>query len=120
LSSKRINNIVGPLRFILKISVRRKLIADNPIENAYKKAEVNHRPSYQLRHTFASLCLQQGAEATWVSKMLGHASLQITFKYYARYIDDKSGRNEAKLENFLSERKGLDDVSSFVHTQKKS
>ncbi|MBX9877614.1 MAG: site-specific integrase [Candidatus Obscuribacterales bacterium] len=71
---------------------------------ALSKAGVRHRPAYQLRHTFASQCLQNGLQPTWVSKMLGHSSLQTTFKHYARFIDDASNINEKRLEEFLSNR----------------
>jgi len=68
---------------------------------ALRKAGVRHRPAYQLRHTFASLCLQNGLQPTWVAKMLGHSTAQITFKHYARYIDDASQINETRLEAYL-------------------
>lgn len=71
---------------------------------ALKKAEVRHRPSYQLRHTFASLCLQNGLQPTWVAKMLGHSTPQITFKHYARFINDASNFNESRLEEFIESR----------------
>ncbi|MBY0358281.1 MAG: site-specific integrase [Candidatus Obscuribacterales bacterium] len=76
--------------------------ADREWRTALKKAEIRHRPSYQLRHTFASLCLQQGLQPTWVAKMLGHSPPQITFKHYTRFIDDSSNINEKRLEEFLS------------------
>ena len=69
---------------------------------ALKKAGVRHRPSYQLRHTFASLCLANGVQPTWVAKMLGHTTAQITFKHYARYIDDASSENEKRMEQYLA------------------
>jgi integrase len=61
---------------------------------ALKKAGLRHRPSYQLRHTFASICLQQGANPGWVAKVLGHSTLQTTFKHYLRFINDPSKENE--------------------------
>jgi integrase len=79
---------------------------DREWRTALKKAGVKHRRSYELRHTFASLCLQQGLEPTWVAKMLGHSTAQITFKYYARFINDKSSMNEQRLEEFIAEKKG--------------
>lgn len=42
---------------------------------------------YDTRHTFASVMLAKGEEPLWVGvKMLGHSTLNTTFKYYARYI----------------------------------
>lgn len=61
---------------------------------ALKKAGLRHRPSYQLRHTFASLCLLKGAQPGWVSKVLGHGSMQITFEHYLRFIETEADQNE--------------------------
>lgn len=74
---------------------------DREWRTALKKSGVRHRPAYQLRHTFASLCLQNGLQPTWVAKMLGHSTPQITFKHYSRYIQDNTLINERKLEEYL-------------------
>lgn len=77
---------------------------DREFRTALRKAEIRHRPAYQLRHTFASLCLANGLQPTWVAKMLGHSTPQITFKHYARFINDSSSVNENRLEEFLGSR----------------
>lgn len=69
---------------------------------ALRKAGITHRPSYQLRHTFALLCLQNGAEPGWVSKVLGHATLQTTYRHYARFIHDAAKENEKRVELALA------------------
>jgi len=78
---------------------------DREWRTALRKAGVRHRPAYQLRHTFISLCLQNGLQPTWVSKMVGHSTSQITFKHYARFIKDDLNLNENRFEAFL-QRKG--------------
>jgi integrase len=87
---------------------------DREWRTALKRADVRHRPSYQLRHTFASMCLQHGLQPTWVSKMLGHATLQITFKHYARFIKDSSTFNEQRLEDFVNSNSGTVAIVSEV------
>ena len=77
---------------------------DREWRTALRRAGVRHRPAYQLRHTFASLCLANGLQPTWVAMMLGHSTPQITFKHYARFIDDASNANEKLLEEFLEAR----------------
>lgn len=72
---------------------------------ALKKAGLRHRPSYQLRHTFASLCLESGVTPGWLANVLGHSTLQTTFKHYARFIKDSSRENESRLETMLGSRK---------------
>ncbi|HEY9869980.1 MAG TPA: site-specific integrase [Candidatus Obscuribacterales bacterium] len=69
---------------------------------ALKKAGLRHRPSYQLRHTFASLCLQAGAEPGWISKTMGHSNLQTFFQHYARYIPSASKQNEQIVARFAA------------------
>lgn len=77
---------------------------DREWRTALKRAGIRHRPAYQLRHTFASLCLAKGLQPTWVAKVLGHTTPQVTFKHYARFIDDASKINEKRMEDFLQQR----------------
>jgi integrase len=76
---------------------------DHVWRTALKKAGLRHRPSYQLRHTFASLCLENGVTPGWLANVLGHSTLQTTFKHYARFIKDSSRQNEDRLESLLSQ-----------------
>lgn len=78
---------------------------DHVWRTALKKAGLRHRPSYQLRHTFASLCLESGVTPGWLANVLGHSTLQTTFKHYARFIKDSSRENESRLETMLGPRK---------------
>jgi integrase len=78
---------------------------DREWRTALKKAGIRHRPAYQLRHTFASICLGNGRQPTWIAKILGHSSVQITFKHYARFIKDDANLNELRMEEFLKARK---------------
>ena len=41
---------------------------------------------YDLRHTFASLLLAQGAPITYVSAQLGHTDATTTLRWYARWL----------------------------------
>lgn len=70
---------------------------DRQWRTALKKAGVRHRPSYQLRHTFASLCLQRGIEPGWVARVLGHTNLETTFRNYGRFINNATQENERTL-----------------------
>ena len=40
-----------------------------------------------MRHTFASLLLQDGAPITYVSKQLGHRDASITLRVYAHSVN---------------------------------
>ncbi len=39
-----------------------------------------------LRHTFASLLLQQGVSPAYVQRQLGHASIQLTVDTYGKWL----------------------------------
>jgi len=39
-----------------------------------------------LRHTFASLLLQQGESPAYVQRQLGHASIQLTVDTYGKWL----------------------------------
>ena len=43
-----------------------------------------------MRHTFASLLLQEGAPITYVSQQLGHRDPSITLRVYAHWLPDTS------------------------------
>jgi hypothetical protein len=61
-----------------------------------------HFSPHGLRHTFASLLLQQGESPAYVQRQLGHASIQLTVDTYGKWLpmgnkaavnrlDDESG-----------------------------
>ncbi len=45
-----------------------------------------HFHPHCLRHTFASLLLQQGESPVYVQRQLGHASIQLTVDTYGRWL----------------------------------
>ena len=79
---------------------------------ALKKAGPRHRPSYQLRHTFASLCIQEGIAPGWVAQTLGHSSLEMTFSRYARYIPEAMSEQHRKLAHLFGTQEETKPVSA--------
>jgi integrase len=51
-----------------------------------RHAHLSDHTIYDLRHTFASLLLQNGAPLTYVSVQLGHKGPAVTLKYYSHHI----------------------------------
>ncbi len=47
---------------------------------------------HDIRHTYASLLLAQGAPITYVSSQLGHADSQTTLRIYAHWVVNKNQR----------------------------
>ena len=60
------------------------------------------RPPYQMRHTAATLMLASGENAEWVAKVLGHATTEMLFRIYSRFVPNltrQDGRAFAGLIN---------------------
>src|SRR3954452_13691079 len=51
-----------------------------------EKAELRRVRFHDLRHTFASLLIQQGESLAYVKDQLGHASIQITVDVYGHLV----------------------------------
>ena len=47
---------------------------------------VSHFYPHCLRHTFASILLQQGESPAYVQRQLGHASIQLTVDTYGKWL----------------------------------
>ena len=69
---------------------------------AIRKAGIRERNPYQTRHTFASLCLTVGENNAWVARQLGHKSIAMTLKRYARYMDGVTDSGGEKLTRLLT------------------
>lgn len=62
-----------------------------------KTAGLRRRTCYQTRHSFASNALAAGEAPSWVAAMLGHASPEMLFRVYARYIPNRTRRDGSAL-----------------------
>ncbi len=70
--------------------------SDKPMNDAWfrdrvwrpllERAEVRHVRVHDARHTYASLMLRRGVPIAYVSKQLGHSSIQITVDLYGHFI----------------------------------
>ena len=70
-----------------------------PIREACKNSKITPPITFHdLRHTYASLLAQAGADLLTISKLLGHADTRITSRHYA-HLCDKTLANAVK--NFL-------------------
>jgi len=57
-----------------------------------KTAGLHYIKLHGLRHTFASILLSEGANLFYVSKQLGHSSINITSNVYGHFIPTKGNR----------------------------
>jgi integrase len=59
-----------------------------PLQEACEKAKIKPAIGFhELRHTYASLLAQAGADLLTISKLLGHADTRITSRHYAHLCD---------------------------------
>jgi site-specific recombinase XerD len=56
-----------------------------------EKAELRHRRIHDLRHTFASLLIQQDESLVYVKEQMGHALIQITVDIYGHLVPSGTG-----------------------------
>jgi integrase len=56
------------------------------------------RTVHSLRHTFAARALQSGRPITWLSRHLGHATLEITASTYSHWERAEQRRQVEKME----------------------
>ena len=73
---------------------------------ALEKAALRRRTAYQTRHTFASNALAAGEAPAWVAAHLGHATAEMLFKVYARFIPNRTRRDGSALYARMAEGKG--------------
>jgi len=60
-----------------------------------EKAELPRIRLHDLRHTYASLLIQQGESLAYVQQQLGHSSIQVTVDVYGHLIP---GANRAAVD----------------------
>ena len=66
---------------------------------ALKRAGMRHRPSYQLRHTFATQAIIMGFPVPYIAKILGHSTIDTIIRNYTGWIDAYTKENDSKLSN---------------------
>ena len=63
---------------------------------------IKARKLYNLRHTFASQLISNGADIVWVSKMMSHKDVSITLNTYTKYIIENDDIRFKKIEQMGS------------------
>jgi integrase len=72
--------------------------AVRPLAEACEQAKIRPAISFhELRHTYASLLAQAGADLLTISKLLGHADTRITARHYAHLCDKTLASTVGKL-----------------------
>lgn len=80
-------------------------ISDNHWKPLLKRCTIAYRSPHNTRHTFATLMLKNGEDILWVSKMLGHADVSTTMKYYIKFVEEKGQKRATFLENIFDKNR---------------
>lgn len=59
------------------------------------------RRPYQTRHTAATLWLGAGENPQWIARQMGHASTEMLFKVYARFVPNLTRQDGSAFERLL-------------------
>ncbi|WP_188108610.1 tyrosine-type recombinase/integrase [Sulfurimonas lithotrophica] len=74
-------------------------VRDYSWKDRLKRANLEYRTIYNIRHSFASLMISKGEDILWVSHMLGHSSTEMTLRKYVKYIKNERKQRAVFLHN---------------------
>ena len=60
------------------------------------------RRPYQMRHTAATLWLAAGENPEWIARQMGHASTEMLFKVYSRFVPNLTRQDGSAFERIVS------------------
>jgi integrase len=66
-----------------------------------KKAKIERIRFHDLRHTFASLLIEQGENIKYIQSQLGHSSPTVTLDVYAHLMKSVNQESACRLENTI-------------------
>ena len=79
-----------------------KRIRNTHWKNVLKLSNLEYRPIYHTRHSFATMMLENNEDVLWVSSMLGHSDASITLSHYAKYVNRKVKKRGQFLQNSVA------------------
>jgi integrase len=62
------------------------------------------RRPYQTRHTAATLWLASGETPEWIARQLGHASTEMLFRVYSRFVPNLTRNDGSAFDRLLATR----------------
>jgi len=92
---KEIKEVRGPINY--SNMVQRHYL------KALKKAGIQRIRFHDLRHSYASLLLQQGENIKYIQTQMGHSSPTVTLNVYSHLIKSENQEAACRLENTIFE-----------------
>lgn len=78
---------------------RVQTLADNQWPTLLKRAGVAYRGPNQCRHTYASMTIMKGENLLWLKEQMGHKTMEMLHKHYARLIREAEQPHGYKLKH---------------------
>ncbi len=82
---------------------------DEDWRKGLKEAGLVFRVPYEMRHTFATLALGEGAHIDDVASMMGHEDIKELYRYYRKWIPRSQDRLRGVLDRIGKENDGRRD-----------
>jgi len=101
---KEVKEIRGPMNY--SNMVQRHYL------KALKKAGIQRIRFHDLRHSYASLLLQQGENIKYIQRQLGHSSPTVTLNVYSHLMKSENQEAACRLENTIFEATGHNLVTN--------
>lgn len=73
---------------------------------ALKRANLPHIRFHDIRHTYASLLIEQGENIKYIQSQLGHASPMVTLSVYAHLMKPVNQESALRLEKTILKKNG--------------
>ena len=81
------------------------LISNKAVTDTLRKFLIENRKGnytlHSLRHTHASMLLAKGLSIQYVSKRLGHANIEITWRVYSHLLEELKTEEDEKLNKVI-------------------
>ena len=104
-------------------------VARRRLQTILERADCKRVRFHDLRHTFATLALENGMDVKTLSAMLGHVSAATTLDIYTHITDDMQRAAAANIDRSIGkaepqeetepERKGIVDFQPYVGKKRK-
>ena len=91
-------NKVGLISYTDKGLSRGTSSINNALNKICERNGIKHITVHSLRHTYATILLEQGYELGLVSSVLGHKNIHTTYEYYADILDENEEISEVLNE----------------------
>jgi len=77
-----------------------------------KKAKIPRINFHSLRHTYASLLIDQDENPKYIQAQMGHSSINVTYDIYGHLMKDTNQKAASKLGNSIFEADGSKMVAN--------